>query len=83
MKKLQQVFAAAVLTLAFTFSTFAGEILMPGATTPPPRQQSSITDDIGFPGETATGEIPTPGVDALDPETEAALNFFQSLLLLF
>jgi len=36
-----------------------------------------------MPGATATGEIPTPGVDALDPVTEAALSFLQSVLALF
>lgn len=83
MKKLQQVFAAAVLTLALTSFTFAGEILMPGATTPRTQQQSSVTGEISMPGATATGEMSAPGVVELDPVTEAALSLFQGLLSLF
>jgi ABC-type phosphate transport system substrate-binding protein len=82
MKKIQQFCAAVVLTLALVLSAFAGDMSAPGATSPSPPQKSSITGEISMPGATATGEIPGPGVDALDPVTEAALNLFQSLLSL-
>jgi ABC-type phosphate transport system substrate-binding protein len=83
MKKIQRFCAAAVLMLVLGLSAAAGEISMPGATSPPPPQKSSATGDISIPGETATGEMSGPGVVALDPVTEAALNLFQSLLSLF
>jgi len=82
MKKLQQFCAAVVLTLALALSAAAGDISMPGATTPPPGQ-SSVTGEISFPGATATGEISIPGAVALDPVTEAALSLLQSLMSLF
>ena len=83
MKKLQRFCAAVVLTLTFAFSALAGDILLPGAQTLQPQQQSSVTGDMSAPGATATGDMPTPGVDALDPVTEAALSLFQGLLSLF
>ena len=83
MKKLQRFCTATALVLALTLSVIAGEIPGPGVAKSEPQQQSSITGDISFPGETATGDMPCPGVDALDPATEAALNLFQSLLALF
>jgi hypothetical protein len=82
MEKLQRFSAAVLLTFALAWTALAGDIGTPGATAPAP-QQSSVTGDIGTPGVTTTGQIPTPGVVALDPVTEAALNLFQSLLLLF
>jgi hypothetical protein len=81
MKNLQRFCATVVLTLVLAFSAFAGDILIPGATNPPSRQQSSITGDISIPGATATGDISFPG--AVDPVTEAVLSLAQGLMLLF
>lgn len=79
MKKLQQFFAAVVLTLAIAFSVSAGDMLGPGVVSSPPLlQQSSVTGDIGTPGD-----MPCPGATALDPATEAALSLLQGLLALF
>ncbi|HWS99406.1 MAG TPA: hypothetical protein VN256_03965 [Pyrinomonadaceae bacterium] len=83
MKKLQRFCATVVLTLVLAFSAFAGDILIPGATKPLSQQQSSVTGDISMPGATSTGEILIPGVNALDPVTEAALSLIQGLLSLF
>jgi hypothetical protein len=85
MKKLSQFCAVVALTLALALTTFAGDIGFPGTTNPPPPppQEISVTGEIGFPGATATGEILTPGVAALDPVTEAALSLLQSILSLF
>ncbi len=83
MKNLQRFCATLVLTLVLSLPAFAGDILIPGATSPTPRQQSSVTGDISMPGAAATGDIQAPGATTLDPATEAALSLFQSLLLLF
>jgi hypothetical protein len=83
MKNFRQFFAVTALTLALSFSAFAGDIGFPGATSPVPQQQSSVTGEISFPGVTATGDMSTPGIVALDPVTEAALSLIQGLLSLF
>jgi hypothetical protein len=77
MKKLQQLCAAAVLTLTLGLSTFAGDMGCPGVINPPPPQQSSVTGEMGTPGASA------PGVSALDPVTGTALSLLQSILSLF
>jgi hypothetical protein len=83
MKKLQQFFAAAILTLALALSASAGDILCPGVIDQPPPQQSSVTGDMSCPGVASTGEISGPGVVAIDPVTEITLSLFQSVLFLF
>jgi hypothetical protein len=83
MKNLRRFSATVVLTLTLTISVFAGEISAPGVANPLPQQQSCVTGDIGCPGATATGDMPLPGVVALDPVTEAALGLLKSLLSLF
>lgn len=83
MKKLQRFCAAVVLTLAVALSSAAGDISMPGITNSPSSQQSSVTGEISTPGATTTGDMPCPGVVALDPVTEAALSLVQGLMSLF
>lgn len=84
MKKLQHFCATVILTLALALSAFAGDMGLPGGTNPPPPpQQSSVTGDISFPCASATGDMPAPGVAALDPVTEAVLSLLQSILTLF
>lgn len=94
MKTLKRFCAAVIVSLMIAFSTFAGDILGPGAIPPPPPPQSSVTGEISFPGATATGDIGMPGVNgageisgpgvaALDPVTEAALSLLQSILSFF
>lgn len=82
MKKLKRFPTAVLLILVLALSVSAGDIGTPGATAPPP-QRSSVTGEILMPGATATGDIQFPGVDALDPVTEAVLSLFQGLLSLF
>ena len=72
MKKIQQLCAAVVLTMALVLSASAGDMSAPGATNPTPQQESSVT-----------GDMAGPGVTSLDPVTEAALSLLQSLLSLF
>lgn len=84
MKNLRRLFATVVLALTLTIFASAGEISGPGVTIPPPPPpQSSVTGDTQFPGTTSTDDIQALDVAALDPVTEAALSFLQSLLSLF
>jgi hypothetical protein len=83
MKKLQRFCASIVLMLAVALSSPAGDISMPGVTTPPPPRQSSVTSDMSAPVATTEGDTLTPGTVELDPVTEAALSLLQSLLSLF
>jgi hypothetical protein len=85
MKTFRQFIATAVLTLVLTFPAFAGEIQSPGVANPPPppSQQSSVTGDMSCPGVASTGEIPGPGVVALDPVIGTALSLLQSVLSIF
>jgi hypothetical protein len=66
MKPLTQLCAAAVLTLALAFSTFAGHAECPGVVDPPPDTTSTAT---------ATGEISCGGL-------QLAVSLIQSVLSL-
>lgn len=83
MHKLRQSCAAVILTAVFTLSAFAGDIGMPGATNPPPREQTYTASEIRFSGATAEGDILTSDIAALDPATELMLSVLQTLLPLF
>jgi hypothetical protein len=83
MHKLQQCCAAVILTVVFTLSAFAGDIGMPGATNPPPREQTYMKSKTDFSGATAEGDILSPDIAALDPVTELLLGMLQTLLPLF
>jgi hypothetical protein len=82
MKTFQRFCGATFLALALALFAFAGEIPTPGAKASP-QQQPSATMEIGFSDASATGEMSAPGVEALDPATEAVLSLLQSLLSLF
>lgn len=83
MKNLRQLCATLILTLALALSALGGEIGFPGATNPPPPEhQSALAEDTDLSDATATGDIMTSGMAALDPATEAALSFIRSLLSL-
>lgn len=69
MKYLRQLCLAVGLILAFAFSTYAGDMPCPAATS--------------VPTLSATGEMPYPVTASLDPVTEITLNFVRSVLLLF
>jgi hypothetical protein len=79
MKTLRQLCAAFVLTLALSFSAFAGN--MPAGVTEPPPPDSEATSQ-GEMSTGVTGDMPT-GATTIDPATEALLNLLQSLLALF
>jgi hypothetical protein len=84
MKHVRRFCATIVLTLALSFSAFAGDILIPGATTQPtPQQKSSMTSAMPEAEDSSTGDILIPGADALDPVTQFTLSLLQSLLSLF
>jgi hypothetical protein len=81
MNKLQKFCAAVILTAIFTLSAFAGDIGMPGAMTPPPREL--VTVERAFPGASAEGDILSSDIAVLDPVTELMLNLLQSGLPIF
>lgn len=81
MKKLQQFCAAVALTLALTFTAFAGDMSTPGDVPPPP--PPSMTADTSGSNTTSTSATATSNVVAVDPVTEAALSLLQSVLSLF
>ena len=84
MKTFPRGFAAVVLTLALSVSSFSGETSFPGSIDPPPQ---NLTGETSFPGATLSTEIETsevfPEVTALDPVTEGMLDVLQNLLLIF
>jgi hypothetical protein len=80
MKTFQQFCAAAVLTLALTFSSSAGDISVPGATNPPPRKQSTATIGTDFEGGTSTTEVLTSELPIFDPATELAVSLLESII---
>jgi hypothetical protein len=74
MKKLQQLFAAVILTLLLSVSAFAGDgIIIIWVTEPPP----SVTTNNASEG------IMTTGATSDDPVAEVALSLWQSVLALF
>jgi hypothetical protein len=88
MKSLRKVLALFVLTLALTCTGIAGEMSTGVASTPPQQQGASVTGEMST-GNTATaeagaaGNMGTGAAATLDPITEIALNFLNSLLALF
>jgi hypothetical protein len=84
MKNLRQFCAAIVFTLVLTFSTFAGDINAPGATTqPPPPPQPSATGGMGHSGVVSTGDTACLDAATLDPLAEITLKMLQSMLSYF
>jgi hypothetical protein len=84
MKNLRQFCAAIVITLALTFSAFAGDINAPGISTqPPPPPQPSATGKIGRSGVVCTSDMTCSGAVALDPLTEITLTMLESMLSYF
>jgi hypothetical protein len=78
MKKIQQLGMAAVVTLVFTASAFAGDITT-GLAPPSPPQASATTGEIPIP---VAGDI---SVDSVLPDSVAtvALNLLQTMLSVF
>jgi hypothetical protein len=80
MKKLQQLFAAAILTLLLSVSAFADEgIIWPMLTEPTPTPAPVATTT----GSAEAEGIITIGVTSADPVAEVALSLLQSVLALF
>jgi hypothetical protein len=80
MKKLQQLFAAVVLTLVLSASTFAGEgVIWPWVIAPPPPPSSSVVLKDAADAEGVT----TIEATSADSVTEVALSLLPSLLALF
>jgi hypothetical protein len=80
MKTVQRFCAAAILMLALTFSAFAGDILLPGDTPPPPPNASVIVDTSGA---LVNDALAISNVAELDPMTDIALSLLRSLLSFF
>lgn len=72
MKVLRQLIASALLMLALTLPTLAGDMHSPVMAPPPPPPSSDATAQ---PEDSGTGEI--------DPLTEATLLMLQGVLALF
>jgi hypothetical protein len=87
MKKLQRFCAVIALTLAFSLSTFAGEMSTPGDVPPPPppppQNQVATTSNTDSSATTAPGEISTPSATVVDPVTEIASTLVESVLSIF
>jgi len=77
MNRVRQFFAATILTLAITFTGFAGE-MHTGITNPPPTQPSA-TGEMGSPGAT-TSDTSTSETAAMDSVTDVALYLFDSIV---
>lgn len=76
MRKLKQLCIATVLTLALSFTAFAGDIQTPPVLPPPP-DQPSMTGDMHTPAVTASEP------SAMDSATELALYLFDSMYSIF
>jgi hypothetical protein len=64
MKTLKAICTAAILALALSVPTYAGDVLVPGRTAPPPPPESNITGDMSVPTATsfALGDVSTAGL---------------------
>jgi hypothetical protein len=83
MKHLRRLCAVVVLAMALSFSAFAGDILLPGATAPLSKLSTTATASVTTETcDSELGDILLPGA-TLDPVTEATLSLLQSLLPLF
>lgn len=81
MKNLRRFCAAAVLTFAFAFSAFAGEMDFPVAPPPPP-QQATTAGEMGFP-VAATSDATSGDAVTVDSLREVALTVLGSVFLAF
>lgn len=80
MKKLHQLFAAAILTLVLSVSTFAVDgIISPMLTEPTPTPTPVTTTN----NVSAAEGITTTGATSADPVAEVALSLLQGVLALF
>jgi hypothetical protein len=80
MRKLKQLCIATVLTLALSFTAFAGIMDTPGVTTPPPpTDQSTSTGDMSTSDVTSDGTS-SGDMEATDSVTEITLYLFDSIV---
>jgi hypothetical protein len=79
MRKLKQLCIATVLTLALSFTAFAGIMDTPGVTTPPPIDQSTSTGDMSTSDVTSDGTS-SGDMKATDSVTEITLYLFDSIV---
>ena len=63
MKTLKAICTAAILALALSVPAYAGDILTPGFTAPPPSPESNSTGDMSVPTATSSAldDMSTPG----------------------
>lgn len=78
MKHLRQLLGVALLLLALSISTSAGDIQMPGITDPPPPPRASVL----VPGGMGTGANDTTSGN-IDIFTETALNLLIGAISIF
>jgi hypothetical protein len=79
MRQLKQLCIAMVLTLALSFTAFAGIMDTPGVTTPPPTGQSTSTGDMSTSDVTSDGTS-SDDMEATDSVTEITLYLFDSIV---
>jgi hypothetical protein len=79
MKKLKIFLAATILTLALAVTAFAGDMPCGITSSPPSQPATTVASDT----ETAPSSGTVSETTAVDPVTEIALNFIQSVLSLF
>jgi hypothetical protein len=80
MEKLQQLFAATILTFLLSVSAFAGDgVIWPMLTEPTPTPTPITTTN----NASAAEGIMTTGATSADSVTEVALSLWQSVLALF
>jgi len=83
MKKLQQLFAAVVLTILLSIAVLAGDgIIAPGIASPTPTP-TSVTTASTTTETTETDGIIVAWLTATDSDTGVALNLLNTLLTLF
>lgn len=79
MRTLKRLCVATALTLALSFTAFAGSIDTPGITSQPPAQNSSVTSDAGT-TILPDGETTNDDAAAMDSVTGIALFLFDSMM---
>lgn len=84
MKIVRQICAASILTLALSFSAFAGDIQFPSVTNKPPdQQQTSVTGEMQTPGATVAGQMDTPSASDAGSVAEIALTLMLNVFSVF
>jgi hypothetical protein len=80
MRKLKQLCIATVLTLALSFTAFAGIMDTPGVTAPPPPPNQTKATSNTETSDVTTSETSNSETEATDSMSELALYLFDSMI---